>query len=249
MSNECKLPAVLDRLSSGPGEGATGWSTRTLLGLRWGHPGGNDRGAAAGAAARARANAASAGRACAPTLPNTTTSSNASAASSNAASTMAIGGSSVVSASCATAVAAATGAAVHAITRGCFSVRADPDARNTSSAYRASEPRRDLAVRLATCAGTAFVCIARGEFRAGTIPILHSAGFATCHARISSSVYATGSATCDADISSRVYATGSATRHAAAPGRTGACCLVDGWRRCRFACARRAASDQPIPRA
>ena len=83
----------------------------------------------------------------------------------------------------------------------------------------------------AVVTGGAFaVRIVRRESRAATSPIVYSA------AR-------------NADISPIVYSAGSAASDAAASSATRACCLVNGWRSSHFACARRAASDQPIPRA
>lgn len=231
MSNECKLPAVLDRLSSGPGKGATGWSARALLGLWWSDPRGNECRAAGGGAGRAGSNTASGGRASAPTFADTAAARNSTAASSHPASTVAVGGDSVVSGSSATAA----GAAIHVHTCGCFSIRFVPDARTSSSAYRASELWRFLAVRLGTRARTAFaVRIALRQSRAGSIPVLYAAGSA-------------GSAACHAGISPIVYSAGSRASDAAASGAIRACCLVDSWRSSRVACAGRAPPDQPIP--
>lgn len=86
--NERKLPTVLDRLSRGPREGATGRSTRALLGLRWSDPGGDGRGA-------------SAGRTDAPEASDTTASGDTAAASSNAPHHMAVGGDTVIACACA----------------------------------------------------------------------------------------------------------------------------------------------------
>ena len=237
---------MLDRLSSGPGKGATGWSTRTLLSVWWSDPGGNDRRAAAGGAGRAGSNTASAGRARAPAFANTPAAGNSSAASSYAAGTMAFGGNSVVSVSGTTAARTA----VHANTRGRFSIRRTPDARNSSSACRASDAWPDLAVLLGTGARTAFaVWTAPRKSGAGLSPIVYSAGSAAHHAGISPIVYSAGSAARHAGISSIVYTAGSAASDASASSATRACCVVDGWRSGRFACARRAASDQSVPRA
>ncbi len=105
MRNECKLPAVLDRLSRGPGEGATGWSARTLLILRRSDSRRNDRGASA------CYTGASAGRPSAPAVSNPTAAGDSSAASSNAPSAVAVGCDSLVSGSPATATCAAIHAA------------------------------------------------------------------------------------------------------------------------------------------
>lgn len=114
MSNECKLPAVLDRLSSGPGKGPTGWSARTLLGLRWSDPGRDVRATAACGARRTDVTATSAGSGCAPAFANATAAGNSTAAASNAACAVAIGRDSVFPRPATTAA----GAATHANTGG-----------------------------------------------------------------------------------------------------------------------------------
>lgn len=236
MSDECKLPAVLDCLSGGPCKGATGWSTRTLLSLWWSDPGRNDHGTAAGGADREDSNTAPPGRSCTPAHANTTAARNTAAASSNASRAVAVGGDSIFSGSRATAAAAT----IHA-TRS-RSVRLTSDSRKSSSVYISSDAGRDLAV-CTTRDHTAFA--GSGDSGAPIRPIVYAAGSTTpirpsvyaagCGTRIRPIVYTAASA---ARVCPIVYAAASAASYTPAASATGPCCLVDGRQSIGLASAR-----------